>query len=92
MKITPLGNRCLIEIMEDEKEKKTLGGLFIPESVGVKQAPQKGLVIAVGKDCESEVKVGDSILFEKFAGADVEDDNKKFKLIAEDDLIATFEG
>ena len=81
MTIKPLADRIVIKVIEDTEQ--TSGGIFIPDSA--KEKPQKGEVVAVGpgKVMDSgerepmEVKVGDVILYGKYAGTDVKDEGVK---------------
>jgi len=89
------GNRVAIEVVK--KESKTESGIIIPESA--KELPNKAEVIGVGpgifspqmgKHVPMDVKVGDTILFTKYAGTEIELDNKKYLIIKEPDIVATF--
>ncbi len=85
--IKPLGTRVLIEV--SESEVKTASGLIIPDSAKEKQ--QKGTVIAVGNGTESEkmeVKTGDTVLFGKYAGTEIEDGGKKYLILNQSDILA----
>ena len=76
--IKPLGDRIVIKVIEDTEQ--TSGGIFIPDSA--KEKPQKGEVVAVGEGKLNDknerqpmdVKVGDKILYAKYAGTDVKVD------------------
>ena len=86
-KIKPLADRVLIE--PTEAEAKTSGGIFIPDSA--QEKPQKGKVIAVGpgtKDVEMEVKVGDTVLYGKYSGAEINVDNNDYLIMRQSDIIA----
>lgn len=85
--IRPLGDRVLIE--PKEAETKTAGGLYIPDTA--KEKPQQGTVIAVGpgkKDEPMEVKVGDEVLYGKYAGTEVTVDDKKYLIVKQSDILA----
>ena len=90
-KITPVGDRILIEHIEEKEQVR--GGVIIPDSA--KEKPQEAKVIALGtgrkgKDGEVtpfEVKVGDRILVSKYGGAEVKLDEKKYTLVREDDIL-----
>ena len=72
MNIKPLADRVLIE--PKEAETKTASGLFIPDTA--KEKPQQGVVVAVGngkKDEPMELKVGDVVLYGKYAGTELSD-------------------
>ncbi|ACD96635.1 MULTISPECIES: co-chaperone GroES [Trichlorobacter] len=95
MKLRPLHDRIIVKRLEGEE--KTAGGLFIPDTA--KEKPQKGEVIAVGngkkndegKCAPLDVKVGDSILFGKYAGTEVKVDGDEFLMMREDDVLAVIE-
>ncbi len=85
--IKPLGNRVVIEPMTAETVTPT--GIIIPDTAQEKQA--KGTIIAVGKGTEGnemEVKVGDKVLFGKYAGQEVAVDGEELLVMREDDIIA----
>jgi len=92
MKIQPLGDRIVIEVLE--AKEKTKGGIVLPDSA--KEKPQEGKVVAVGKGKVSdegkviplEVKVGDKILYGKYSGAEVTLDEKEYLIIKEEDVLA----
>ena len=85
--IKPLADRVLIE--PKEAETKTASGIFIPDTA--KEKPQQGTVIAVGpgkKDEPMEVKVGDVVLFGKYAGTEVAVEEKKSLIVKQSDILA----
>ena len=85
--IKPLADRVLIE--PKEAEMKTASGIYIPDSA--KEKPQQGAVIAVGpgkKDEPMEVKVGDVVLYGKYAGTEVSVDDKKYLIVKQSDILA----
>lgn len=93
--IKPLGDRIVIKVIEDTEQ--TSGGIFIPDSA--KEKPQKGEVIAVGLGKTNEkgerqpmdVKVGDKILYAKYAGTDVKVDGAEYKILSVSDALAVIE-
>lgn len=95
MAIKPLADRVVIRVIEDTEQ--TSGGIFIPDSA--KEKPQKGEVVAVGqgKMLDSgereplDVKVGDVILYEKYAGKDVKIDNVLYKILSIKDALGILE-
>ncbi|MCX7677742.1 MAG: co-chaperone GroES [Spirochaetes bacterium] len=94
MAIRPLGDRVLIEVIEEEVQKQ--GSLFIPDTA--KEKPQQGKVIAVGngryedgKLIPLDVKVGDVVLYGKYAGTEVKYDNKEYLIVRESDILAVIE-
>jgi chaperonin GroES len=85
--IKPLADRVLVE--PKEAETKTAAGLYIPDTA--KEKPQEGKVIAVGsgkKDEPMEVKVGDNVLYGKYAGTEVTVEGKKYLIVRQSDILA----
>lgn len=95
VKVRPLGDRILVKRLEEEEVMK--GGIIIPDTA--KEKPQRGEVIAVGlgrldeegKRVPLDVKVGDSILFGKYAGNEVTIDEDEYLIMREDDVLAIIE-
>jgi chaperonin GroES len=91
MKFKPLRDRVFVKYTSEDE--KTAGGLFIPDSA--KEKPQKGVVIEVGpgritddgKRQPLEVKVGDTILFDKYSGSKVKIDDEEYLIIREEDIL-----
>lgn len=96
MKIRPLHDRVVIKRMEEERT--TAGGIVIPDTATEK--PIRGEVVAVGngKITESgevrplDVKVGDRVLFGKYAGTEVKIDGEELLVMREEDIMAVIEG
>lgn len=87
MNIKPLADRVLIQ--PAAAEDKTAGGIIIPDSA--KEKPLKGSVVAVGKGTKDEemvVKVGDQVLYGKYAGTELELDNEKYIIMRQSDILA----
>ena len=90
-KIRPVGDRILVRHLEEKEQVR--GGVIIPDSA--KEKPQEARVIALGSGIKGkdgatlafEVKVGDTVLIQKFAGAEVKLDNEKYTLVREDDIL-----
>ena len=96
LKLKPLGNRVVVEPME--QEEITAGGIVLPETA--KEKPQKGVVLAVGPGERSEkdgsyiamdVKVGDEVLYAKYGGTEIKLDGKKVLILRESDILAIVE-
>jgi chaperonin GroES len=88
MSIKPLADRVLVK--PTAAEEKTVGGIIIPDSA--KEKPLKGDVIAVGngtKDEEMILKVGDKVLYGKYAGTEIEWDGEKLLIMRQSDVLAT---
>ncbi len=96
MDIRPLHDRIIVERLVEET--KTAGGIIIPDTA--KEKPQQGKVIAVGKGKKTEdgkvlpldVKVGDKILFGKYAGTEIKIEGKEYLMMREDDVLGVIEG
>ncbi|HEY0605892.1 MAG TPA: co-chaperone GroES [Herpetosiphonaceae bacterium] len=92
-RIRPLADRVVIE--PQEREEKTKGGLFLPDTAS-KEKPQEGKVVAVGegrlddngKRIAVSVKAGDRVLFAKYAGTEIKLDDKDYLILAEKDILA----
>ena len=87
MNIKPLADRVLVE--PAAAEEKTAGGIIIPDTA--KEKPQKGKIIAVGagkKDEPMTVKAGDTVLYGKYAGTELEWEGKKYLIMKETDILA----
>ena len=85
--IKPLADRVLIE--PAQAETTTASGIIIPDSA--KEKPQKGTVIAVGKGTKDEpttVKVGDTVLYGKYAGTELTVDGNDYLIMRESDIFA----
>jgi chaperonin GroES len=90
-----LQDRIIVKRVEEET--KTAGGLFIPETA--KEKPQRGEIVAVGKGKKTEdgkvlpldVKVGDTVLFGKYAGTEIKVDGEDLLMMREDDILAVVE-
>ena len=85
--IKPLADRVLIEPLQ--AETKTASGIIIPDNA--KEKPQKGTVVAVGpgtKDEKVTVKVGDTVLYGKYAGTELKLDGTDYLMMRESDILA----
>ena len=85
--IKPLADRVLIE--PKEAETKTAAGIYIPDTA--KEKPQQGTVVAAGpgkKDEPMEVKVGDQVIYGKYAGTEVNFEDKKYLIVKQSDILA----
>ena len=95
-KLKPLGDRLVVEPIE--QEDTTSGGILLPETA--KEKPQEGKVLAAGpgklddsgKRVKMEVKVGDRVLYAKYAGTEIKvEENKKLLILKESDVLALVE-
>ena len=85
--IKPLADRVLVQ--PAAAEEKTAGGIIIPDTA--KEKPQRGVVVAVGtgkKDEPMTVKVGDNVLYGKYAGTEIQIEGQDLLIMRESDLLA----
>jgi chaperonin GroES len=95
MKFKPLRDRVFVKFSSEEE--KTAGGLFIPDSA--KEKPQRGTVIAIGSGRVTEdgkrqpmdVKVGETILFDKYSGSKIKMNDEEYLIIREEDILGIVE-
>ncbi len=93
--LKPLGGRIVVEPIE--VEDVTTGGIFLPETA--KEKPQKGTILSVGpgerddkgKYIPMDVKVGDVVLYNKYAGTEIKVDGKKIIILRENEVLAILE-
>lgn len=87
VKVKPLSDRVLVE--PAAAETKTASGLIIPDTA--KEKPMRGTVVAVGpgtKDETMQVKVGDVVLYGKYAGTELNVDGKDYLIMRQNDILA----
>ncbi len=92
LKIKPLGDRVLVETIEETETKK--GGIIIPDSA--KEKPQESKIVALGtgkidddgKKVPFEVKKGDIVLTNKYGGTEIKLDGVEYKILNQDDILA----
>lgn len=87
IKIKPIADRVVVE--PSAAETTTASGIIIPDTA--KEKPQKGTVVAVGsgkKDYEMTVKVGDVVLYGKYAGTELKYEGKDYLIMREDEIYA----
>ena len=92
LNIKPLGDRLLVEPVEEKEVKK--GGIIIPDTA--KEKPQEGVIVALGtgktnddgKKMPFEVKKGDRVLVSKYGGTEIKLDGKEYTIFGSDDLLA----
>ena len=90
--LKPLGDRVVIRVLE--QEEKTASGIFLPDTA--KEKPSQGEVVAEGprkvqddgKRVALDVKVGDKIIFSKYAGTEVKFEGTKYLIVSERDILA----
>ena len=92
VKFTPLGERLVIKPIE--QEETTSSGLVLPDTA--KEKPQEGEIVAVGegrlndegKRIPMEVKVGDRVIYSKYAGTEYKDGDEEYLILRESDILA----
>ena len=92
MKLTPLGDRVVLKQLEAEETTKS--GIVLPGA----EKPQQAEIIAVGpggvvdgKEVKMEVKVGQKVIYSKYAGTEVELDEEKYIIVKQNDILAVVE-
>ena len=94
IKLQPLGDRVVVQ--PSEEEDVTKGGIILPDTA--KEKPQRGVVIAVGpgkldeegKRIPMEVKKGDKVIYSKYAGSEIKQDDKEVLILRESDILAKY--
>lgn len=95
MKVRPLGDKVLVEVLE--AEGKTKGGIILPDTAKEEKTEGKVIAVGAGKTLESgkiqtlEVKKGDRVIFGKYAGDEILIDGKKHKILKENEILAIFD-
>ncbi len=84
MKIKPLNDRVLVKVKMEEE--KTAGGIFIPQTA--QEKTQQGTVLAVGDSQDIKVKVGDNIIFDKYAGTTIKLEGEEQLIVKAQDILA----
>ena len=91
MAIKPIGDKLLVEVLEDEADK--VGSIYVPDTA--KEKPQQGKVVAAGegkKDGKDiiplTVKVGDFVLYGKYSGTEIKHDGNDYLILSENDILA----
>ena len=86
MNIKPIGDRILVKV--EEGDEKTAGGIYIPDTA--QEKTQNGVVAAIGDDEEIKVKVGDKIIYDKYAGTSVKVGDEEQLILKAADVLAIF--
>ncbi len=92
VKIRPLDDRVVLQILD--AEEVTLGGIVLPDTA--QEKPQRGKVTAVGEGSRAksgerikpDVNKGDTVLFGKYAGTDIQIDGEEYKIVRENEILA----
>jgi chaperonin GroES len=86
VKFKPLKERVFVSYSAELE--KTSGGLYIPDAA--KEKPQRGKIEAVGNEVKS-VKVGDTVLFDKYSGSKINLENQEYLILKEEDILGIIE-
>jgi chaperonin GroES len=94
IKLQPLGDRVVVQ--PSQEEEVTKGGIILPDTA--KEKPQRGMIIAVGpgrldeegKRIPMEVKKGDKVIYSKYAGSEIKQDDKEVLILRESDILAKY--
>jgi len=97
LKVRPVGDRILVESIEEKDEKGKKGGIIIPDTA--REKPMESMVVALGtgktsddgKKVPFEVKKGDRVLVNKFGGTEIKLNGKEYKILNSDDVLAVIE-
>ncbi len=87
MKVTPLGDRVLVKMVE--METKTAGGILIPQTA--QEKTQEGVVLAVGDDEAIKVKPKDRVIYDKYAGTTIKVGGEEQLILKAGDILAKIE-
>jgi len=95
--VRPLGDRILVEPVEEKENKGKKGGIIIPDTA--KEKPMESVVVALGtgktddngKKVPFEVKKGDRVLVSKYGGTEIKLDGKDYKILNGEDILAVIE-
>jgi chaperonin GroES len=94
MDLKPLGDRLIVEVLEEEEV--TASGIVLPDTA--KEKPQRGKVLAIGKGryedgqlIPLDVAVGDEIIYSKYGGTEVKVGGEEFLILRESDVLAKFD-
>ena len=97
LKVRPIGDKVLVEPLEEKEEKGKKGGIIIPDTA--KEKPMESVVVAVGtgktgddgKKVPIEVKKGDRVLVSKYGGTEIKLEGKDYRILNSDDILAVLE-
>jgi len=95
--VRPVGDRILVEAVEEKENKSKKGGIIIPDSA--KEKPMESMVIALGtgktgddgKKIPFEVKKGDRVLVTKYGGTEIKLNGKEYKILTSEDILAVID-
>ena len=95
--LRPVGDRILVEAVEEKESKGKKGGIIIPDTA--KEKPMESVVVALGtgktddhgKKVPFEIREGDRVLVNKYGGTEIKLDGKEYKILNSDDVLAVIE-
>ncbi|MCX8028963.1 MAG: co-chaperone GroES [Brevinematales bacterium] len=87
MKVKPLGDRLLVKVLQ--VEEKTKGGIYIPQTA--QEKTQHGIVEEIGDPELVKVKVGQKVIYDKYAGTQIKIDDVEYLILKNDDVLAIIE-
>lgn len=93
MDIKPLRDRVAVKMVEEKEEEKTKSGIVLPDTAKKDEKPQQGEVVAVGNQCceednGPELEVGETVVFDKFAGTEITIDGEEYMILSIEDVLA----
>ena len=91
MKLRPLGNRVVVQPLSEEETTKS--GIILPDTVD-KEKKAEGKILAIGageKLQKLDLKIGDKVLFGKYAGEEVKVEEVEYKILSDEDVLAVIE-
>ena len=97
LNVRPIGDRILVEPVDEKEEKGKKGGIIIPDTA--KEKPMESMVVALGtgktgddgKKLPFEVKKGDRVLVNKYGGTEIKFNGKEYQILNSDDILAVIE-
>ena len=82
--IKPLADRVLLQVLE--QEEKTSSGILLPDTA--KEKTQKAKVIEIGSSKDIQVKKGDIVIYDKYSGIQIKEDNKEYLIVKNEEIVA----
>lgn len=82
--IKPLADRVLLKVLE--QEEKTSSGILLPDTA--KEKTQKAKVVEIGSSKDIQVKKGDIVIYDKYSGIQIKEDNKEYLIVKNEEIVA----
>lgn len=82
--IKPLADRVLLQVLE--QEEKTSSGILLPDTA--KEKTQKAKVVGIGSSKDIQVKKGDIVIYDKYSGIQIKEDNKEYLIVKNEEIVA----